>query len=138
MGVRRRADSGADPRSDPHPGLLPACTRCARPPLTGPPPNGRCSPHPNRKQVVVSSLRRLAVASLLSLAAFAAAAGPAAALEPDGPDLDFILQQIKRAEAHAAGGALVGPGADQIANPLLPYGLRTVDGRWNNLLPGQS
>ncbi|MFZ6048589.1 peroxidase family protein [Pseudomonas sp. CR3202] len=49
-------------------------------------------------------------------------------------DLDFILQQIKIAEAHAAGGDL----AQLIGNPLLPWGLRTVDGSFNSLLPGQS
>jgi hypothetical protein len=48
-------------------------------------------------------------------------------------DLQFILQQIKIAEAHAAGGDL----ATLIGNPLLPYGLRTVDGSYNNLIPGR-
>ena len=33
---------------------------------------------------------------------------------------------------------LVGPGEFQIANPMLPYGLRTVDGSENNLQPGQN
>ena len=53
-------------------------------------------------------------------------------------DLDFILQQIKISEAHAGGGALVGNGPLQIANPLLMTGLRTVDGSENNIQPGQS
>ncbi|MFI8608428.1 peroxidase family protein [Pseudomonas sp. NPDC077649] len=48
-------------------------------------------------------------------------------------DLEFILQQIKIAEAHAAGASLY----DLVGNPLLPYGLRTVDGTYNNLVPGQ-
>ena len=60
-------------------------------------------------------------------------------------DLSFILEQIKIAEAHvqnttAATGpcaALVGSGPDQIGNPLLSFGLRTVDGTCNNLQPGQ-
>ncbi|WP_198374401.1 peroxidase family protein [Neoroseomonas rubea] len=66
-------------------------------------------------------------------------------------DLEFILRQIKIAEAHAAGTALtdirvdaagnvVGatdPGALAISNTLLPYGLRTVDGSYNNLNPGR-
>jgi Ca2+-binding RTX toxin-like protein len=52
-------------------------------------------------------------------------------------DLDFILQQIKMAENHAAGNPLLGTGPLQVSNPLFPYGLRTVDGRDNNLLPGQ-
>ena len=50
-------------------------------------------------------------------------------------DLDFILAQIKIAEAHAAGEPLFG------ANGLIPannisWGLRTVDGTNNNLDPG--
>ncbi|MCW2928696.1 MAG: heme peroxidase [Thermoleophilia bacterium] len=62
-------------------------------------------------------------------------------------DMRFILKQIKIAENHAtregpdgqpvAGAPLVGSGPNQIANPLLPYGLRTVDGSENNLQPGQ-
>jgi hypothetical protein len=81
---------------------------------------------------------RLALVAALSLVAVAAPAGTAQALEPNGPDLQFILEQIKRSEAHAAGGDLLGPGPNQVHSPLLPYGVRTVDGRWNNLLPGQS
>ena len=64
-------------------------------------------------------------------------------------DLAFILRQIKIAEAHALAPnpdpvgdpgncqALVGTGPDQIPNPLLSFGLRTVDGSCNNLQPGQ-
>lgn len=48
-------------------------------------------------------------------------------------DLEFILKQIKIAEAHAAGGDL----APLVGNPLAPYGLRTVDGSHNNLVPGR-
>ncbi len=53
-------------------------------------------------------------------------------------DIRFIRQQIRIAEAHAAGGQLLGPGPDQVGHPMLPFGLRTVDGRFNNLQPGQS
>ncbi len=53
-------------------------------------------------------------------------------------DLRFILQQIRIAESHAAGGTLLGPGPDQVGHPTLPFGLRTVDGRFNNLQPGQA
>ncbi|MGB3387542.1 MAG: peroxidase family protein, partial [Pseudaminobacter sp.] len=43
-------------------------------------------------------------------------------------DLEFILNQIKIAEQHADGTPL-----DQLVDsPLLPYGLRTVDGSYNN------
>src|SRR4051812_8228779 len=59
-------------------------------------------------------------------------------------DLAFILKQIKIAERHAATatpanpcGTLVGPGPDQIPDALTSYGLRTVDGSCNNLLPGR-
>ena len=62
-------------------------------------------------------------------------------------DLAFILKQIKIAEAHVRPddaprstgpcGALVGTGPNQIASPLLSFGLRTVDGTCNNLQPGQ-
>ncbi|PJR09114.1 peroxidase family protein [Sinorhizobium meliloti] len=47
-------------------------------------------------------------------------------------DLEFILKQIEIAEAHSTGGQL----ADLVSHHLLPYGLRTVDGSYNNLLPG--
>lgn len=48
-------------------------------------------------------------------------------------DLEFILQQIYIAERHAAGEDLV----DIIGNFHLPYGLRTVDGSYNNLVEGR-
>ena len=59
-------------------------------------------------------------------------------------DLAFILKQIKIAERHVATltpenpcGTLVGPGLDQIPDALTSYGLRTVDGSCNNLIPGR-
>ncbi|HEY8613115.1 MAG TPA: peroxidase family protein, partial [Roseomonas sp.] len=65
-------------------------------------------------------------------------------------DLEFILAQIRIAEAHAAGGDLAAlvaaqgappgvPVTDPAAASLLPYGLRTVDGSYNNLsgVPGR-
>jgi Ca2+-binding RTX toxin-like protein len=48
-------------------------------------------------------------------------------------DLEYILKQIKIAEQHAAGT----PMSELVDNPLLPYGLRTVDGSYNNLVPGR-
>ena len=51
-------------------------------------------------------------------------------------DLDFILAQIEIAEAHAAGQPLFGPGG-LIPTYNLALGLRTVDGSYNHLLPGQ-
>jgi Ca2+-binding RTX toxin-like protein len=62
-------------------------------------------------------------------------------------DLEFILKQIKVAEAHSA--AIEGvSGTDSVSqigdelrelvdNPLLPSGLRTVDGSYNNIVPGR-
>ena len=48
-------------------------------------------------------------------------------------DLQFILDQILIADAHIAGGDLL----TLLGSNLLPYGLRTVDGSYNNLTPGQ-
>jgi Ca2+-binding RTX toxin-like protein len=53
----------------------------------------------------------------------------------DAEDLRFIYQQILVAQDHAAGGTLLGPGANQVHDPQLPRGLRTVDGTFNNLVP---
>ncbi|SIR16159.1 Animal haem peroxidase, partial [Rhizobium sp. RU33A] len=57
-------------------------------------------------------------------------------------DLDFILRQIKIAEAHVeASNAGVDPRValeDLVSSPLLPYGLRTVDGSFNNFQPGMT
>src|SRR5262245_47603136 len=47
-------------------------------------------------------------------------------------DLEFILQQILIAEAHAAGADLT----TLIPNAFVPFGLRTVNGSFNNLVPG--
>src|SRR4051812_45673746 len=63
-------------------------------------------------------------------------------------DLSFILKQIKIAERHSATltasnpcGTLLNdpadtiPDAEQVPDPLTSYGLRTVDGSCNNLVP---
>ena len=47
-------------------------------------------------------------------------------------DLEFILQQILIAEQHAAGADLT----TLVPNAFVPFGLRTVDGSFNNLFPG--
>lgn len=49
-------------------------------------------------------------------------------------DLQFILDQIKIAETHADGVPL----SSLIPNNILPWGLRTVDGTLNNLIPNQT
>lgn len=48
-------------------------------------------------------------------------------------DIEFILKQIKIAEEHASGTPL----NELVDSPLLPYGLRTVDGSYNNFLSGR-
>ncbi|MDT4809180.1 peroxidase [compost metagenome] len=48
-------------------------------------------------------------------------------------DLQFILDQIKIAERHADGENLL----DILPNSRVPFGLRTVDGSFNNLVRGQ-
>src|SRR5262245_57297785 len=48
-------------------------------------------------------------------------------------DLQFILDQILISEAHARGENL----NDLLPNSFVPWGLRTVDGTFNNLVPGQ-
>src|SRR6476620_5160909 len=45
-------------------------------------------------------------------------------------DLDFILQQILITERNAAGMSLL----DLFPNIQVPFGLRTVDGSYNNLV----
>ncbi|MCG7394811.1 heme peroxidase [Microvirga sp. ACRRW] len=65
-------------------------------------------------------------------------------------DLEFILKQIKIAEAHSAGTPLTEIRVDAQGNittdpsgtlavptTLSPYGLRTVDGSYNNLVAGR-
>ncbi len=55
-------------------------------------------------------------------------------------DLDFLLQQLAITEADStaqqAGTFNALPGL--VGDPLLPFGMRTVSGTYNNLLPGQS
>ena len=53
-------------------------------------------------------------------------------------DLAFILQQIRIGQEHAAGNALFGPGPLQVGEPRFAFGLRTVDGSFNNVIPGQT
>ncbi|MEW5852806.1 MAG: peroxidase family protein [Myxococcota bacterium] len=53
-------------------------------------------------------------------------------------DLRFIFRQVQIAQAHAGGGQLLGPGPNQVNDPRLPFGLRTVDGSFNHLVPGQT
>src|SRR5687767_11099677 len=52
----------------------------------------------------------------------------------NGADLRFILEQILIAEQHAAGTPL----RSLLPNSQVPFGLRTLDGSFNNLAFGQS
>ncbi|MGJ9401671.1 peroxidase family protein [Arthrobacter sp. KK5.5] len=107
----------------------------------------------------------LAVATALVAAGILAPAQGAIAAPPPGQDfnvtqgdLEFIIKQIDISEDHAEAtltdpndSPLCLPGktfdvATQtyrdsqgycVGSPTMPYGLRTVDGRWNNLLPAQ-
>ncbi|HWM06787.1 MAG TPA: peroxidase family protein, partial [Actinophytocola sp.] len=106
----------------------------------------------SRKQVSVLAAVTLAAA----LVPTAAMMSPAQAAAPVGAgfnlnaeDLRFILKQIKISEHHAdvfnassPCAGLIGPGPNQIPEGgntrELPWGLRTVDGSCNNLMPGQS
>jgi len=63
----------------------------------------------------------------------AGSSSPSTDLAFDMEDMNFILDQIKIAERHAAGENL----ADILPNLSIPWGLRTVDGSFNNLIPGQ-
>ena len=50
-----------------------------------------------------------------------------------GSDLEFVLQQIMIAEAHADGADLT----TLVPNSFAAFGLRTVDGSFNHLFPGR-
>ncbi len=80
---------------------------------------------------------RTALGVTVCAALILSAPGAANAVVLNDTDLDFFLKQIQIAEAHAGGGTLLGPGPNQVPDASLPYGLRTVDGRFNNLQPGQ-
>jgi len=98
---------------------------------------------------------RAMMSLLLSGLLVAGTAGAASAVRPAvasrigliQSDMEFILRQIKIAEAHPDGATLcTDPGfpanpllcPTEVTSPTLPYGLRTVDGRFNNLVAGQS
>jgi hypothetical protein len=89
----------------------------------------RITPFASLLAFVVLAISLLA----LSLPQIASAQSVNADLAFDTEDLDSILKQIKIAERHAAGENQ----ADLIPNASLPWGLRTVDGSFNNLIPGQ-
>jgi len=89
-------------------------------------------------------------AAVLGLTGAMAVQGPAVAVTDEDPefrlnkaDLDFILRQIQISESHAAGNPLLCESPSDtswtcVPDPKLAYGLRTVDGSYNNLMPNQS
>jgi Ca2+-binding RTX toxin-like protein len=95
---------------------------------------------------------------LASVPAQAAAPGVGQGFTVTPSDLAFILKQIKIAERHTRAiqgtepsavpnpspktdpdycQSMIGSGPDQIPDALTAYGLRTVDGSCNNLIPGR-
>src|SRR6476661_186846 len=101
-----------------------------------------------RVSIALASVVVLAVVAGLGIARTTANAGVTSVVgngfTVTPGDLAFILKQIKIAEHHAATltpanpcGTLIGRGPDQIPDALTSYGLRTVDGPCNNLLPGR-
>lgn len=95
----------------------------------------------NRCAVAVLSAlsSSLVLTSGLALAPLAQVqAAPALGFTLNASDLRFILRQIQISEVHAADPSSCAPLLTQIPSPLLPYGLRTVDGTCNNLIAGQS
>ncbi len=108
----------------------------------------RGRPRPSRQA-------RAGFSVLLSFALVAGNAGLVSAVRPAvvsrigliQSDMEYILQQIKIAEAHPDGATLcTDPGfpanpalcATEVTSTTLPYGLRTVDGHYNNLVAGHS
>src|SRR4051812_31452801 len=94
--------------------------------------------------LLVAEVAVVAVSSLRPSRAQAAVAPPGQGFTVTPGDLKFILKQIKIAEHHAATqtptnmcGTQVGSGPNQIPDRLTSYGLRTVDGSCNNLIPGR-
>ncbi|HET9595230.1 MAG TPA: peroxidase family protein [Anaeromyxobacteraceae bacterium] len=103
-----------------------------------------------RNTLLVRQLVLLALYPVTSAHAQAAPVGNGFSI--DAEDVRFIFHQIEVAQAHAAGGALLGSGPNQVnlngptslacvtgaacgPDPQLPVGLRTVDGTFNNLVP---
>ncbi|WP_181147967.1 peroxidase family protein [Arthrobacter sp. MYb213] len=97
--------------------------------------------------------------AMIGVPAAVAAPPPGQDFNVSQGDLEFIIKQIEISEAHAEDEVTneeASPlckstatfdipsqthfdldGDPCIGSPLLPFGLRTVDGRWNNLMPGQ-
>ena len=101
---------------------------------------------PTRVMAAGSALLLTTLVGLPAVAPASAAVAPlGAGFTVTASDLAFILKQIKIAEAHVANttsatgpcGALIGNGPNQVPDAITTFGLRTVDGSCNNLLPGR-
>ena len=122
--------------------------------------------HTKPRRPAGKQITALASASAVVLSGILLPFSPASAAPPPGQDfnvsqgdLEFIIKQIEISEAHAE-DTLTNPNSSPlckstakfdvpsqthidldgdpcVGSPLLPYGLRTVDGRWNNLMPAQ-
>ena len=113
-----------------------------------------------RRALAVTGLLGLGIVPVLFTGGSSAAPAPVGqGFNVTPSDLSAILRQIKIAEAHVTNttpaflagpdgitgnaddrgicDALVGPGPNQVASPLVADGLRTVDGSCNNLIRGQ-
>ncbi|EYR62923.1 heme peroxidase [Actinotalea ferrariae CF5-4] len=105
------------------------------------------APRPRRPKRLLAAVLSagLATAGMVVAPTTAAAVvtDPSPSFEILPSDLEFILAQIKISESHAAGNPLLCASPTDtsgtcVPHPQLPWGLRTVDGSFNNLLPGQS
>jgi Ca2+-binding RTX toxin-like protein len=85
----------------------------------------------------------LGIMAATAVPAFAAPVAQGFTVTP--ADLAFILRQIKIGERHVASNptaadpckGILGDAPDQVPNPLLSFGIRTVDGSCNNLQPAR-
>jgi Ca2+-binding RTX toxin-like protein len=103
--------------------------------MSFPAPDGKAARA--RRKRLPTSMRVAALAAASLIGGSSVAAEDAKAVTLIKSDLDFILKQIQISEANTDGSTLLGDGPNQVGNPLLPYGLRTVTGEYNNLQPGQ-
>ena len=119
------------------------------------PGRGSALARPTRLVAAVSALLLPVVLGLQALPATALPAPVGNGFTVTPTDLAFILKQIKIAERHSRAflgdpslpanpnvpsdpnycQSMVGTGPDQIPDALLSFGLRTVDGSCNNLIP---
>ncbi|MEE2665969.1 MAG: hypothetical protein VX681_17790, partial [Myxococcota bacterium] len=102
------------------------------------PESGASRRTPSRLTVTAIFVAAWALAFSLAIWALSGSASAQSSAVGDlafnAEDLDFILKQIEFAERHAAGEELL----DILPNASIPWGLRTVDGSFNNLIPGQT